>query len=55
MAKGISPQSLAEKRQIELERKEADEQKRKLKEKENTTFGEVATKFINWRRKLDVS
>jgi len=45
---GKSPQSLAEKRQIENERKEAEEQKRKLKEKEETIFGEVADEFIKW-------
>jgi integrase len=45
---GKSPQSLAEKRQIEMERKEAEDQKRKLKEREETTFGEVANEFIKW-------
>lgn len=45
---GKSPQSLAEKREIENKRKEAEEQKRKLKEKEETTFGEVAYEFIKW-------
>jgi predicted RNA-binding protein with RPS1 domain len=47
---GKSPQSLAEKRRIENERKEAEEQKRKLKEKEEKTFGEVATEFIKWAK-----
>ena len=47
---GKSPQSLAEKRQIENERKEAEEQKRKLKEKEETTFDEVAVEFIKWAK-----
>ena len=45
---GKSPQSLAEKRQIENERKEAEEKEKKLKEKEETTFGEVADEFIKW-------
>lgn len=47
---GKRPQSLAEKRQIEMERKEAEEQKRKLKEKEATTFDEAGDEFIKWAK-----
>jgi len=45
---GKRPQSLAEKRQIEDERKKAEEQQRKLKEKKENTFGVVADEFIKW-------
>jgi len=48
--KGKSPQTLAEKRQIEDERKEAEEQKRLLKEKEEITFGNIANEFIKWAK-----
>lgn len=47
---GKRPQSLAEKRQIEIERKEAEERLKKLKEKEETTFGEAGDEFIKWAK-----
>jgi integrase len=40
---GEGPQTLAEKRQIETERKEADKQAQALAEKENVTFGAFMT------------
>jgi len=47
---GKSPQSLAEKRQIESERKRALEQEQKLKEKGPTTFDQIATEFLKWSK-----
>jgi integrase len=45
---GKSPQSLREKRQIELERKKEEEQESLLKEKEKITFGQVASEYLKW-------
>ena len=41
-------QSLREKRQIELDRRKAEEQARLLKEKEKVTFGQVAFEYLKW-------
>lgn len=50
---GEGPQTLAEKRQIETERKEADKQAQELAEKENVTFGDFMTKTYLPQSKLD--
>jgi integrase len=41
-------QSLREKRQIEIDRRKAEEQARLLKEKEKITFGQAASEYLKW-------
>ena len=45
---GKRPQSLAERRQIEYDRKKAEDREKQLKEKENVTFDLLADEFLKW-------
>ncbi len=45
-------QSLKEKRQIEAERKRAEEHERQSQEKEQITFGQVADGYLKWKISL---
>jgi integrase len=46
--KGEGYQSLAEKRQIETERKKQEEQQKQRKKKERIKFGQVAAEYLKW-------
>ncbi|MGD2272953.1 MAG: site-specific integrase [Desulfobacterales bacterium] len=46
--KGEGYQSLAEKRQIETDRKREEELKRQLEEKEQIKFGQVTAEYLKW-------
>lgn len=45
---GIGFQSLREKRQIEIDRRRAEEKAKLLREKEKITFGKAATEYLKW-------
>jgi integrase len=47
---GKSPQSLAEKRQIEAERIKTENEKREQEKKARTTFGKVAKEYLKWAK-----
>lgn len=47
---GLSPQSLREKREIEVSRREKEIKNQKTKKIERITFEEVAKKFIEWAK-----
>ncbi len=48
--KGKSPQSLAEKRQIEDEKRKAEDEQREREKKARITFGKAADEYLKWAK-----